>query len=162
MLVGIVSDTHGGLPGWVPQAFEGCGHIIHAGDIGGHWVLDELEAVAPVTAVLGNCDHYALGGGWQPDTWALLTLEGVRIFVMHRPEDAVRALRGGAPLGPGRPLPHICVHGHTHVPRIERAGAVLMLCPGSPTNPRGGSQPSVMRLTLEPGKPPAATIVMPR
>ena len=56
MLIGVLSDTHGALPPEVETALQGVDRIIHAGDIGGAWILDHLEAIAPVVAVRGNMD----------------------------------------------------------------------------------------------------------
>ncbi|MDR2587644.1 MAG: metallophosphatase family protein [Coriobacteriales bacterium] len=151
--VGIVSDTHGRLPSAVLTAFAGCDYILHAGDIGAQSVLDELEATAPVTAVLGNCDwpeHYTNAG--EVSEWAHVEVGGVSFFMMHRPEDVMAALRGhGLPPNALATLPQVCVHGHTHIPRTEQTGASLTLCPGSPTRPRGGSNPSVALLTINEG-----------
>jgi len=149
MRIGIISDTHGSLPPLVLKAFEGCEHIIHAGDIGGQHLLDDLEAVAPVTAVLGNCDYF--GSYLTADECASVTLDGTRFFIAHDPADVDRALRGYGDLRPGDPLPHLCVHGHTHIPRNEQKGAVLMLCPGSPCRPRAGSDPSILILEAKDG-----------
>jgi len=155
MLIGIISDTHGRLPTAVHAAFAGCERILHSGDIGGERVLDELEGIAPVTAVLGNCDYFGLygGDGREVSAHALLTLDGTRIAMAHRPLDIQEALRGWTFIPAGQPLPHVCVHGHTHIPKDESAGAVRMLCPGSPVSPRGGSHASVMLLrTLGDGR----------
>ena len=55
---------------------------MHAGDIGADPdVLWELEAIAPVTAVLGNCD-YALPG-FELAGLARTTVAGVRILAIH-------------------------------------------------------------------------------
>jgi len=40
----------------VIDLFAGVDHILHAGDIGPPSVVMQLERVAPVTAVRGNCD----------------------------------------------------------------------------------------------------------
>jgi putative phosphoesterase len=152
--VGIIADTHGRLPRGVLSAFAGCEHILHAGDIGARSVLDALETVAPVTAVLGNCDwpEYFTHTG-EVIEWACVEIGGVRFFMMHRPEDVVAALRGiGIPHGALATLPQVCVHGHTHIPRADQTGATLTVCPGSPTRPRGGSSPSVAVLTIEKAK----------
>ena len=62
MRIGVISDTHDFLDPKVPILFAGVEHVLHAGDIGGHLVLLELEQIAPVTAVGGNTDdpgyHY--------------------------------------------------------------------------------------------------------
>ncbi|MDR2493097.1 MAG: YfcE family phosphodiesterase [Coriobacteriales bacterium] len=141
--LGLISDTHGTLPAAACAALKGCDHIIHAGDIGSAAVIFELEALAPVTAVLGNCDleDYGLGLSCQAE----LALADVSILVAHRPLDLHRALAA-----PGVRLPRLAVHGHTHTPREERVGAVLTVCPGSPCYPRR-SAPSVMVLVLREG-----------
>jgi len=154
MRIGIISDTHGNLPTAVHQIFAGVDHIIHAGDIGGQCILDELELIAPVTAVYGNCDYPS--DYLTATATASLNLCGQRIFIAHKPEQIQEALSGKGALPPGSPLPHICIHGHTHIPHNAYAGAVLMLCPGSPVKPLGGSQPSLMLLALEQQRPPQA------
>ena len=59
--IGIISDTHGSLDPRAYTALADCDHIIHAGDICGPAILRELEALAPVTAVLGNNDFDEYG-----------------------------------------------------------------------------------------------------
>ena len=146
MKIGIISDTHGSLPTAVHRAFTRVDHIIHAGDIGGQHILDELELIAPVTAVYGNCDYF---GDYHTATEsASITLSGTRLYITHKPESVMRALMGRGGLPTSAPLPHILIHGHTHIPRNEHVGAALVLCPGSPVRPRGGSDPSVMLLEL--------------
>ena len=128
-------------------------HIIHAGDIGAQWILDELELIAPVSAVLGNCDYpeYSVlkeGTVVSVRSWEYITLAGLRIFIAHKPEDINHVLFSREPTALLDPLPHVCIHGHTHVPRDEMRGAIRMLCPGSPTKPRGGSKPTVLILDI--------------
>ena len=156
MRIGILSDTHGSLPTAIHQAFAGVDHIIHAGDIGGQHILDELELIAPVTAVYGNCDYP--GDYLSANQTANITLTGTRFFIAHTPQLVREALSGRGEIPPGAPLPHVAVHGHTHIPRNEYAGAVLMLCPGSPVRPRGGSVPTVLLMELYPGTPPQAIL----
>jgi putative phosphoesterase len=134
----------------VREVFAGCDHIFHAGDVGAASILDELEAIAPVTAVLGNCDRSDYGFSLRP--FVSLTLEGIRFFIIHKPFDAEEALRGRGAIAPGQPLPHVCIHGHTHIPCNEFVGSVRVLCPGSPNRPRGGSAPSVLLLDAEKGE----------
>nr|BFE97355.1 hypothetical protein GCM10020185_78910 [Pseudomonas brassicacearum subsp. brassicacearum] len=63
MKVGVISDTHGLLRPQALTALQGCERIIHAGDIGGPEILDQLASIAPLHVVRGNND---LGGrlGW--------------------------------------------------------------------------------------------------
>ena len=53
-VVGLISDTHGLLRASVHEALKGVSLILHAGDVGGADILDELRMIAPVQAVYGN------------------------------------------------------------------------------------------------------------
>ena len=43
------------------------------------------------------------------------------------------------------------MHGHTHIPRNQQIGNVRYVNPGSPTRPRGGSDPSIAIMEIEDG-----------
>lgn len=138
---GVISDTHGYLPGAVHKLFEGVDCIVHAGDVCAPQVLWELESIAPVHAVLGNCDRHDLGPavGFE----ASFAFGGMRVYVTHFPWDAEEAADGGE-YG-------LVVHGHTHIPRDEMRGPCRIVNPGSSTRPRGGSEASVALVTVEDG-----------
>lgn len=119
MLVGVISDTHGVLPAAVHAAFEGVGHIIHAGDIGPEGILDELGAIASVTAVSGNTDTGVLA--WRLPTVARLDVGGQRIVVAHKRAFAERSLEGA----------DVAVYGHTHAAHAQSVAGVLFLNPGT-------------------------------
>ena len=142
MRIGVLSDTHGRLPYEAVEAFQGCGHIIHAGDIGSISVLIELEAIAPVTAVLGNNDYAFIDTLPRHEH---LELGGVRFLVAHRLEEIDHLLSNWKA---GRVLPHACIYGHTHVPddSLRRPGGIRMINPGSLYGPRGGSRKSALLL----------------
>jgi putative phosphoesterase len=124
--VGIISDTHGWLDPRVLEVFsaEGVLAIVHAGDVGADHVLYELEAVAPVTAVLGNCDHTV--PGWELARIARTTVAGARFCAIHDFHD----------LGPATDQVDVVVCGHTHQPRNEWHGRTLVVNPGSATQRR--------------------------
>lgn len=117
MLIGVLSDTHGKLPAEVVEVFAGVERIIHAGDVGPGYVLEELETIAPVIAVRGNVDDPAS----SLPAVANVALGGTRVLVVHRPADVPRPL----PEGIG-----VVVFGHTHVPLAEDCDGVLWLQPG--------------------------------
>jgi uncharacterized protein len=79
--IGVISDTHGRLRGEVFTHFDGVELIVHAGDIGGVELLDELRALAPVTAVWGNTD--ALEVRRVVPEFAAETVAGRRLVVLH-------------------------------------------------------------------------------
>ena len=59
---------------------------------------------------------------------------------------------GSGALAPGSPIPDICVHGHTHLPRLEYGKAArpasYVLNPGSASLPRGGFPRSIAKVNL--------------
>lgn len=138
MLIGIISDTHGILVPDAVRALEGVEHILHAGDVGGQDVVRGLAAIAPLTAVAGNCDRWHGAEALPPV--ASVTLDGVRFLVIHDVRDL-----GEVPAGID-----VVVCGHTHRPREERRGHVLVLNPGSATQRRIMPNPTVGRLTTSP------------
>ena len=82
MRVGVISDTHNLLRPQALDALQGSDHIIHGGDIGKDaTILEQLRAIAPVTAVRGNNDV----GKWAEAIQESETIElaGVRIHVVH-------------------------------------------------------------------------------
>jgi predicted phosphodiesterase len=98
-LVGVISDTHGLVRPEAKNALEGCHAILHAGDIGKPSVLEELGAIAPLTAIRGNVDKWATD---MPDT-EVIEIEGRYLYVLHdhshRPD--VREVDGVLYLNPG-------------------------------------------------------------
>jgi len=136
MKIGIISDTHGHVPNAVHNALAGVDHILHAGDVGPMDVITELETIAPVSAVRGNMD-YAIQ---LPQTHVQSFVS--KKFLVHHivdlpfPSQSVR-------IAIADEQPNVVVFGHTHMPCNEQHNNVLFLNPGSASNPRGGSAPSV-------------------
>lgn len=148
MLVGVISDTHGRFNDAIRDAFSGVEHILHAGDIGGQRILDELGLIAPVTAVRGNGDHDELG--WRLNDTAVLTLDDRTIMMFHEP----KSLRGPVPEGV-----EVVVNGHTHRSLVNRVEGVLFVNPGSAgMKGRDGRGPTVALLDLT-GPAPEAHIL---
>jgi uncharacterized protein len=126
--VGLISDTHGWLDPRVLTAFDREGPlawILHAGDVGSPDVLWPLEHVAPVRAVLGNCDFEI--PGYQLGSFARLTVAGTTFALIHN--IAYYAERR-------EPGDDVVVYGHSHRPAIESDDGVLYVNPGSATQRR--------------------------
>lgn len=143
--VGVVSDTHGLVRPEALAALAGSDVILHAGDVGGFAVLEELGRLAPVIAVRGNVD-----GAWArllPER-RLLDLGGVAVLLLHD-----RALLGPSPFGDlARGRRRVVVFGHSHRPLAVTRGRLLWFNPGS-AGPRRFSLPvSVGRLQIEGGR----------
>lgn len=139
--VGVISDTHGLLRPQALEALLGAQHLIHAGDIGGPEVLEQLRGLAPITAVRGNNDS----GGWAADLPPAVTFElgGLRLHLLH---DVAALALAPAELGI-----RAVIAGHSHRPAIRESGGVLYLNPGS-AGPRRFSLPvSVACLEIDNG-----------
>ncbi len=152
-LVGVISDTHGRLDMQAYAALADCDHIIHAGDIGGPDILRELETLAPVTAVLGNNDYDEYGE--SVGRYAHSVIDGVKFLVAHYPRDVRISAFGTGSLAPGDPIPDVCIHGHTHVMKLEYGKearpAQFVLCPGSAMRPRNGNPRSIAKIDIADG-----------
>ena len=55
-MIGLISDTHGLLREEVVYNLSNCNLIIHTGDIGKFEVIENLEKIAKVEFIRGNCD----------------------------------------------------------------------------------------------------------
>lgn len=147
MKIGVISDTHGRLRPEVFALFSGVEHILHAGDIGPLDLMVELETIAPVTAVWGNTDDFAVRAA-VPEI-ARTTLADRRITVVHGHQ-----LGTPTPLGllGVHPDADIIVYGHTHRPLIVELQGRWILNPGGAGAARFGLAPSVMLMSIEGGK----------
>ncbi len=136
MRVAIVADTHlprgaRTLPASLLAICGAADLIVHAGDFTAHEVLIDLEALAPVAAVHGNCD--------DADLVHLLPAErvvetaGVRLGIVHDSGPADGRMGRLRARFPGCDA---VVFGHSHLPLMERADDLLLLNPGSPTERR--------------------------
>lgn len=145
--VGVVSDTHGLFDPKLVELFRGTDVIIHGGDVCGEAVLRQLEAIAPVRAIHGNCDVSPLSEHLPP--WRIEQMGGHRILVLHdlgkpeRPRPAAQSLLPAA-------RPSIVISGHSHQGRIAIHGEVLYLNPGGAGPKRFKLLRSAARLTLGP------------
>jgi uncharacterized protein len=142
VIIGVISDTHGLLRPEALDALQGSNYIIHAGDVGDPQILDQLAAIAPVTAVRGNVDH----GAWAQKIPAtnILEIGEILIYVLHRIQDF--------DLKPEAAKFAAVIYGHSHVHKQEWKNGVLYFNPGS-AGPRRFKLPvSLGRLLLTNGK----------
>lgn len=155
MRIGVIADTHGLLRPEVLEVFREVGHILHGGDVGRPEILDELEAIAPVTAVFGNTDGWDLRS--RLPAVATVELDGFRIIVTHgdqlgspTPEKLQAAFPGA----------EIIIFGHTHRPLLTVVDVVVTVMNPGGAGPRRFDLPaSVGILELEPGIPPRGRLV---
>jgi len=121
MLIGVISDTHGLLRPEAVRALAGSERVVHAGDLGDPQILEELERIAPVSAVRGNVDRGALARE-LPATEVVAAGEAL-LYVLHDLAtldlDPVAAGFGAV------------IYGHSHQPNAETRDGVLYLNPGA-------------------------------
>jgi len=146
--IGVISDTHGLLRPVAIEALQGVDRILHAGDVGDPDILQELEKIAPVTAVRGNVDS----GAWahKLPLSDVIEIERVSIYVLHILEKL--------DLKPEAAGFRVVVYGHSHVPKIEEKSGVLYFNPGSAGPRRFKSPVTVGRLMVD-GKKAQAEII---
>jgi putative phosphoesterase len=138
----------------VHDALRGVDFILHAGDVGGDEILDELALIAPVHAVFGNTDEPG-----NPRLLAAidLTVGGLRVHVSH-----------GHELGVPKPekliaryAAHVIVYGHTHKQLITQADGRLVINPGAAGPARFDLTPSVAILEIRGGSATARIVDLP-
>jgi len=147
MLIGVISDTHipyraTNIPKKVFEEFKDVDLILHAGDIEELTVLDELKKIAPVKAVNGNCDYHP-----ELNDFEVIKIENIKIGLTHGtvyPKGVTQQLYYLAKeLGVD-----VLISGHTHRSLIKQVNDVLLLNPGSPTQPRS-TEASIMLIKIE-------------
>jgi putative phosphoesterase len=148
LLVGVVSDTHGYLNPKVPVLLRGVDHILHAGDIGGNGILEELGRIAPVTAVRGNVDREGPASLYPLD--ATEVFAGCTVFLTHQVK-VPKGLDDPAMEGYHMGGFDVVVFGHSHIALQERRGRTLFFNPGAAGKRRFKAVPSIGFLTLEGG-----------
>ena len=142
--IGLISDTHGLLRPQVHQALAGVELILHAGDVGGDEILQELSLIAPVEAVFGNTDPPGIASLHRSIE---RVFDGLRLLVTHghelgRPKPEQLFIRYNA---------DIIVYGHTHRQIIARQDGRLVVNPGAAGAKRFDLAPSVATLTIANG-----------
>jgi len=147
MKLGIISDTHGLLRAEVFEVFAGVEHVLHAGDVGDPAILEELAAIAPVTAVWGNVDGFDIRQ--RTTEIAEIELAGARVVVLHGMQLGSPTPEKAAAANPDAAL---VVFGHSHRPVIKRVGSVLAVNPGSAGRPRFRDRVTVALAEIVDGK----------
>lgn len=128
--IGVLSDTHHYLHPKAFDFFKDCDEIWHAGDIGNVEVLDQLDMIAPVRAVYGNCDDWEVRG--QTSEHLIFPCEEHKVALMHIVGypgkydpwalDIIKKER-----------PTIFIAGHSHILKVMRdpVNDLLFINPGA-------------------------------
>jgi uncharacterized protein len=145
-VVGLVSDTHmplrrRTLPSALFDVLRGVDFLLHAGDVGELWVLDQLSAIAPVFAVHGNDDTD--DAQRELPFQQVITIAHQRILLWHshfpnwdeelafrQDDDLYRSLQRSVDQA-RRAGAKVVVFGHWHIPLVYRTGEILVINPGA-------------------------------
>lgn len=144
--IGLISDTHmphrwDKLPQIVFDRFADVDLILHAGDVGELWVLDQLGCCAPVIAVHGN-DETAEATAALPYLQTI-AVGGQRIVLTHahypdrkeeldsrKSDDWLPKLQRRADFAHQHQA-NIVVFGHTHIPMMTEFEGIWLINPGA-------------------------------
>ncbi len=142
--VAVISDTHGYLDPRVAEIVWDCDAVVHAGDVCGEQVINELVPKSGVVKVVaGNNDAYC-HETWLPSV-ARLNLPGGQIVIEHghryggiRPShQAMRQAYADA---------RAIIYGHTHRLTEDYAAEPWVLNPGAAGRTRTENGPSCLVL----------------
>jgi putative phosphoesterase len=159
MRVAVLSDTHAPrfwkrCPPAVAAAVEGVDAILHAGDVCTAAVLDELAAIAPVHAVLGNNDGPDVAA-WGAPVTVQLSLDGLEVAMVH---DSGPAKGRPARLRRMFPDADLVIFGHSHIPLDQTTDGQRIFNPGSPTDRRRQPHGTMGELIIDAGRLVSARI----
>lgn len=148
--VGILSDTHGYLDERIAEVIRDCDYAIHAGDIMGAHILEQLHPRKIVIAVAGNNDYPAM---WSKEEAAIvsalpkstsLVLPGGTVKIEHGDR------LGGFPEHDQLRWDHadvkLVVYGHTHKRVIDQQAEPWIVNPGAAGRERTKGGPSCLIL----------------
>ena len=150
MKIGVISDTHGYIDGCLEKLkqIDNLNIVIHLGDYVRDALKIENELGKKVIYVKGNCDFSE--NNVEEDK--LIEIEGKKIFITHGhlysvKSDINRIFYRGKELDAD-----MILFGHSHASMIIESENILILNPGSPTIPRGGSKKSIGIIEIVNGK----------
>lgn len=151
MRIVVLADTHlrdgRRLPDAVYDRLAETDVVLHAGDVVGDELLDELEGYGELHVVRGNNDHAVRRS--LPETWEA-ELGGVRIAMVH--DSGATKGRGGR-MHRRFPEADIVVYGHSHQPDDSvHEGGLRLFNPGSPTQRRRAPTPTFGELEVRDGR----------
>jgi len=157
LYVGILSDTHGVIHPRVLERMNNCDIVVHAGDICGGHVLEQLKpGTGKLVAVKGNNDVATYWKEASPFTLSDLedeqqiTLPGGILAVIHGHQYWSRKDPQAA-IFSHFPKARAVVYGHSHYVHHEKINGRWLLNPGAAGSRlnRGGSSCLVLEASHE-------------
>jgi len=127
----LISDTHSHLDDGILMHCKDADEIWHAGDLGNHDLITQLESYgAPVMGVYGNIDTAEVRHQWPENL--IFECEGIKVLITHI---------GGYPGKYNRrvyallkkEMPNLYICGHSHICKVvpDRELDLLHMNPGA-------------------------------
>lgn len=148
MLIGVLSDTHKNLR-LVRRVFdifksEGVDYVFHLGDVSSDMDNLDIEYDIPIAMVAGNMDYY----GNNPYE-RVVELGGIRFLLTHGHTLDVRYTLSYLAEAAREKDCSFALYGHTHMGKLTNIDGIVILNPGSISEPRGNSQRSFAFIHVE-------------
>ncbi len=157
MRIGITGDTHGSVQA-IRRLLQRTPPVelwLHTGDYARDAnLLHNLTGIKTVR-VRGNCD--LLDDGAKYDEF--LVAENFKLWLTHGHKYIQWNEKADLGYWAEQLDQDIVIYGHTHTPANAYYGDALLLNPGSPARPRGGSAPCFAVLTLQRGEKPEVEFI---
>ncbi len=143
MTIAVISDTHAHLDPRVADIVKTCDVAVHAGDICGTHILEEMQPKSgKVYAVSGNNDPYCHSETTLPDVLSFdapggkITVEHGHEHGMHKPShDSLRKTH---------PDSKMIIYGHTHKKVVDKDATPWIVNPGAAGQTRTHGGPSCL------------------
>lgn len=153
--IGIISDTHGHLDPRIAEVLEGCDIAVHAGDIMGQSVLEQMRPRSgQVVAIRGNNDNEFIWDSEEHPTLseldhvARLELPGGTLIVVHghmhggnHPKHSIMRRQ----FAEARTI----VYGHSHIMTCDTECLPWVINPGAAGQTRTRGGPSCLVLEAD-------------
>ena len=149
-VLAVLADTHlsasAALPAAVSANLSQADIVVHAGDFTSPSLLHELLQYREFHGVCGNSD--SLQVCMQLPQHEIFSVLGWRIGLIHgwgapvELEQRVIGYFAGCGLD-------VLIYGHSHMPVCRKKNGLWLINPGSPTQPRQTSLPSMARITID-------------
>ncbi len=151
MKIGLISDTHSYLDKTVFEHFKDVDEIWHAGDMGIHQVMDDLEAFKPVKAVWGNIDDPDMRHRYPEHN--RFDCEGLDVWMTHiggYPGRYSSRVRNELKNNP----PGLFICGHSHILKVmpDKELGLLHMNPGAAGHHGFHFMRTLLRFDVEEGK----------
>lgn len=129
----IISDSHGNLDNVrkIMEKEQNVHQVIHLGDLIGQEMQLKEICGCEISFVKGNCDYYA-----DNPVSDVLEIGANRIFITHGHHYGVNFGIDRLCYAAKENQCNIVMYGHTHVPENSVYGGIIVVNPGSVSQPR--------------------------